>query len=120
MKLSSPCILRVITSSFSGVETNKFVFINSFLDNCISPLTSFTVMLIFLNIFLNFVVISATSAFIGATYTILRDLVRCLGVSFIALAITSKATFVFPADVGAESNIFSFVLYAVLKIIDCI
>ena len=57
--------LRVTTSHFSGVVTRIYVSYISYLESCISPVNSFTIIPKYFNLVENFSTISDASAFIG-------------------------------------------------------
>mmetsp|Transcript_28345 Transcript_28345/g.85721 ORF Transcript_28345/g.85721 Transcript_28345/m.85721 type:complete len:352 (+) Transcript_28345:166-1221(+) len=103
--------LRVVTSHFSGVVTMSCVCAICSLVSCWSPVSSLTVMPNGSSRFPKLSTISCTSAFIGATYTILKASRsnepsgwRCSPISCSSVSI---ATFVLPAPVGAQSSMFS-------------
>mmetsp|Transcript_3063 Transcript_3063/g.12241 ORF Transcript_3063/g.12241 Transcript_3063/m.12241 type:complete len:309 (-) Transcript_3063:721-1647(-) len=103
--------LRVMMSHFSGVVTMTCVSSICARDNDTSPVSSRTFTPYGLSLAPRLPTISATSAFMGATYTILNAFVfrepsgrRCEPIS---CRIVSIATFVLPAPVGAHSSMFS-------------
>ena len=113
--------LRVMTSHFSGVVTIICVSSSSFLLSCVSPVSSRTEMPSGARRREKAPVTSAASAFIGATYTILKSSAsRARGSiapsSSTRLAISCStviiAMFVFPAPVGAHTSRFSLLRYA--------
>jgi hypothetical protein len=104
--------LRVMTSHFSGVVTIIVVSSSSFFVSCVSPVSSLTVIPSGASLRENAFVTSAASAFIGATYTILKSSPfhspsssKCAPISCRTVNI---AMFVFPAPVGAHTRRFSF------------
>mmetsp|Transcript_13447 Transcript_13447/g.42956 ORF Transcript_13447/g.42956 Transcript_13447/m.42956 type:complete len:352 (-) Transcript_13447:1003-2058(-) len=103
--------LRVVTSHFSGVVTMSCVCEICSFVSCWSPVSSLTVMPNGSSRFPKLSTISCTSAFIGATYTILKASRsnepsgwRCSPISCSSVSI---ATLVLPAPVGAQSSMFS-------------
>mmetsp|Transcript_67494 Transcript_67494/g.180337 ORF Transcript_67494/g.180337 Transcript_67494/m.180337 type:complete len:330 (-) Transcript_67494:959-1948(-) len=115
--------LRVITSNFSGVMTMTCVSASCCLLSCTSPVNSLTEMPKDSSRFAKLITISATSAFMGARYTILnpsRSSVpssrRCLPIS---CSIASRATLVLPAPVGAHTSMLSSCMSARSHTRDC-
>mmetsp|Transcript_35800 Transcript_35800/g.83556 ORF Transcript_35800/g.83556 Transcript_35800/m.83556 type:complete len:341 (-) Transcript_35800:1036-2058(-) len=114
---------RVMMSHFSGVVTITCVSAICALVSCWSPVSSRTLMPYGSNRLPKFNTISCTSAFIGATYTILKASSAkepsALRLAPSSCSIVSIATFVLPAPVGAQRSMFSLDSKAQGKTRDC-
>mmetsp|Transcript_52493 Transcript_52493/g.128283 ORF Transcript_52493/g.128283 Transcript_52493/m.128283 type:complete len:311 (-) Transcript_52493:1017-1949(-) len=103
--------LRVMTSNFSGVITMICVSASCSLLSWTSPVNSRTVMPYSSRRFPKLSTISATSAFMGARYTILKPCRSIVPSSWrcrpISCSMVSSATLVLPAPVGAHTSMFS-------------
>mmetsp|Transcript_30308 Transcript_30308/g.77306 ORF Transcript_30308/g.77306 Transcript_30308/m.77306 type:complete len:475 (-) Transcript_30308:735-2159(-) len=115
--------LRVTMSHFSGVVTITCVSSISALDRLMSPVSSRTTMPYGCSRLVKLPTISATSAFMGATYTILNAPVsidpssrRCRPS---VCMMVSMATLVLPAPVGAHTSMFSWLYSADSLTRDC-